>query len=478
MRRRRARLLCLALALLGTTALGPAQPSAHPYTGFDPIDVGGLPEIRAQNGVLETTLVASPQTITLGDARFPGASFNGAYGGPVLRLHAGDLLRIHLINHMPDAINLHFHGLRVSPLAHGDNMHILVAPGGNFTYELRIPRNHPAGLFWYHDHAHHAAERHVMAGLSGALLIEGFAQQFRTLADIPQELLVLKDWTQPGCMDAALRQRFHCHAVSINGQAAWAVKMQPNETQLWRISNQSANLIIHLALPGLHLRAIGQDGVPTTASLDLPTLDVLPASRLDVLVRADTPGLIPLLATHVPTTTNTGFTTSRPLGSVTVAGPLASTAAEPEFPNTLDLRPFRPNAHRRIAFDENAAATIFTINGRIFDAKRIDLRVPLGNIEEWTILNTTNDFHEFHIHQLGFQVTEINGVAQDFSGYVDDVKVPEMGSVKLLIPFTDPNIVGHFMFHCHVLKHEDNGMMANIEVYLPGAGKICRVPPT
>jgi suppressor of ftsI len=95
------------------------------------------------------------------------------------------------------------------------------------------------------------------------------------------------------------------------------------------------------------------------------------------------------------------------------------------------------------------------------------VRVPLGNIEEWTIRNDSDDLHVFHIHQIGFQVVEVNGKPVPFTGYVDNVLVPERGEVKLLMPFTSRLILGRFMFHCHVLRHEDNGMMANIEVYDP-----------
>jgi FtsP/CotA-like multicopper oxidase with cupredoxin domain len=77
--------------------------------------------------------------------------------------------------------------------------------------------------------------------------------------------------------------------------------------------------------------------------------------------------------------------------------------------------------------------------------------------------------HVFHIHQVHFQLVAINGVPQPFDGVANVVRVPERGSVTLRIAFTDPQIVGRFMYHCHVLKHEDQGMMANIEVYLPGA---------
>ena len=88
----------------------------------------------------------------------------------------------------------------------------------------------------------------------------------------------------------------------------------------------------------------------------------------------------------------------------------------------------------------------------MFDESRIDIRVPLGNIEEWTIRNDSDEMHIFHIHQIGFQVVEINGKSVPFTGYVDTVLVPERGQVKLRMPFTDRVILGRFVFHCHVLK--------------------------
>jgi FtsP/CotA-like multicopper oxidase with cupredoxin domain len=98
---------------------------------------------------------------------------------------------------------------------------------------------------------------------------------------------------------------------------------------------------------------------------------------------------------------------------------------------------------------------------------RIDVRAPLGDIEEWTVHNDTDDLHVFHIHQIGLQAVAVNGQQVPFAGHVDNIRIPERGSVTLRMPFTDPLIVGRFMFHCHVPRHEDKGMMANIEVYDP-----------
>jgi suppressor of ftsI len=475
------RTLCMAvsLALVVLSGVWLLRAGANPPSAahFDAIDLGGLPEIRGVNGVLQATLVAAPMDVRVSNATFAGAAFNGAYGGPVLRVHLGDRIRIHLVNHMPDGINLHFHGLRVTPLGRGDNMHILVPPGESFDYDFRIPPSHPPGLFWYHDHAHRAAEPHVMAGLSGALLIEGFAVQIKGLGDTPQKLLVLKDWLHNDCTAPGLKQTLHCRVISIDGVANWNDDLVPGSPQLWRVSNQGADLVLHLAAPGLHLRVVGRDGMPASDGQETDHFDIMPASRVDVLVRADTEGHFPLLAMGVPTTGPAGFSLKRTLGSINVAGTPRSVAIPAlSFPHQQDMRTWRIDAHRMIIFSENIAINEFYVNGRKFDPLRTDVRAPLGNVEEWTIRNITDDFHEFHIHQFSFQLTEINGARQAFSGYVDNVKIPEHGEVKVIIPLTDPNIVGHLMFHCHVLNHEDRGMMTMLEVYRPGALHICKIP--
>ncbi len=468
--------------LLGAV-LGGAGPAARETQAElrDRIDLGGLTELRSAGGLLSVTLRAAPQQIAIGAAGFPGAAYNGEYAGPVLHVRPGDLVHIRLVNALADPTNLHFHGLRVSPLNRGDNMHIVVAPGAAQDYVFRIPADHPPGLYWYHDHLHHMAERHVTSGLSGTILIDGFASQFGGLADLPQKLLVLKDYANPDCTGDVLKTQLHCRVLSINGRESWHATMRPGETQLWRLVNEGANLTLHLAAPGLRLRVVGRDGTPATAAQDTGTIDIMPASRLDVLATAGAPGAITLSALHVLTGAGAALAVNRPMGGITVAGTPAAAAPALTFPAQLDLRTLPLDAQRVFTFTEKEDAGEYYIDGKRFDHDRIDVRVPLGHVESWTIRNQTEDFHEFHIHQLGFQVAAINGRQQAFSGYVDDVDVPPMGAVTLILPFTDPNMVGHFMFHCHVLKHEDGGMMANIEVYRPGTPArppICLFPKT
>ncbi len=176
------------LTLVGLLA---NTPNARQIPPWEAIDTGGLTELRSRDGILSVTLHAAPQTVAVGGAEFPGKMYNGQYAGPVLHVRPGDLVHIRLVNDLPDPTNLHFHGLRVSPLNRGDNMHIVVVPGSTRDYLFRIAANHPPGLFWYHDHIHTLSESHVSAGLSGTLLIDGFSRDLAGVAGLTQKLLVL-----------------------------------------------------------------------------------------------------------------------------------------------------------------------------------------------------------------------------------------------------------------------------------------------
>ena len=126
-----------------------------------------------------------------------------------------------------------------------------------------------------------------------------------------------------------------------------------------------------------------------------------------------------------------------------------------------DLRRLKVDRRRTVTFSENAAGSAFFINGRRFSHHRIDERVKLGAVEEWTIRNISGEQHPFHIHQGDFQVTKINGRPVSAHGLQDTVPLPQHGSVTMRMHF---KIAGTFVFHCHILAHEDAGMMAVVRV--------------
>jgi hypothetical protein len=132
-----------------------------------------------------------------------------------------------------------------------------------------------------------------------------------------------------------------------------------------------------------------------------------------------------------------------------------------------------PIAKRRtFTFSDAPDFSAFYINGLTYDENRIDTKVQLGHVEEWTIKNAAGELHVFHLHQTAFLVREVNGVQQDYPGLRDVINVPWQigdtpGEVKLIIPFLNPLMVGKFVYHCHIVGHEDAGMMQNIQVLQP-----------
>jgi suppressor of ftsI len=429
------------------------------------------PEYRSQNGELNVTFEARETQVRLGKTLINGATYNGVYGGPVLRLNRGD------VNHLPQITNIHFHGLQVSPQGHGDNSMYMVGPGQTWDYVIPIPKDHPPGVYWFHTHGHAYAERQLMGGLSGTLVIEGFQDEIPATKALKERLFALKEFSPDAKGDLnRVPKPFNLDIRTINGQLMPRIDIQPGETQLWRFSDQTANTYFRLRLEGHAFTIIGRDSEPSAKPERVTELMFGPSQRVDVLVTAGPAGAYKLISEK----TSTG-----PLGDIFPAQNMALmvSARDPRQPPpaplaALELAPAatapipgdRIDAQRTIVFSEDPATGLFFINHQTFDHTRVDLKVPLGSIEEWTVRNSSGELHTFHIHQVHFQVISLNGTPVPFDGLVDTVNVPIQSEVRIRLAFTDPLIVGRFLYHCHILEHEDKGMMAQIEVYDPKLG--------
>jgi len=200
-------------------------------------------------------------------------------------------------------------------------------------------------------------------------------------------------------------------------------------------------------------------GLTTTDSLRLS-----PGARTAVLVTAGAPGVYLLRTGEINTGTEGNEYEGTVMATVRVQGsPVTPIALPQALLPVEDLRGKVTN-RRTIVFSESQDGDTMFIDRKQFDMNRTDTRVKLGAVEEWTVRNESDELHTFHIHQGPFQLTEINGVRQSVDDRRDIVDVPIRGEVKVIIPFTNPTIVGRFVYHCHILAHEDKGMMATIEV--------------
>ncbi|MFZ3214556.1 MAG: multicopper oxidase domain-containing protein [Candidatus Acidiferrales bacterium] len=286
-----------------------------------------------------------------------------------------------------------------------------------------------------------------------------------------------------------------------------SIHMKPQERQFWRVLNASA--ITYLNLEVLYERApqqlgvVALDGVPLNAngtSGDFISwqkhLGIPPGGRVEFIVTGPPAGVPGLLVTRsVDTGVGGENDPNRMLATITASENAPeprsrlATSPEPLPPSTLpwlgDVTPVRV---RKLYFSEklldpndpNSATTFYiTVEGQTpapFDpASGVpNIVVKQGDVEDWVIENRSSELHAFHIHQLHFMMIDWDGVPVNEPFLRDTVNVPfydgrqlQYPSVRLRMDFRDPNTIGTFVYHCHLLEHEDNGMMGVIRVDPP-----------
>jgi suppressor of ftsI len=421
------------------------------------------PVVESHAGVLQFLMMSTTSTVNVAGRRVTLMGYNGRYLPPTLRVHPGDTIRLRLANMLREPTNFHTHGLTVSPRAGSDNVFLDVAPGETRDYEFRLPVDHPAGLFWYHPHPHGFSDEQTRNGMSGALIVDGLLDPFPTLRHLPERLLLLKDiQVKDG---RVVHQEIGRNTIrSINGIVKPVIVMRPGETELWRIGNIGADLYYLLTLDGHRFQLVARDGNRRAHLTGMDLLRLSPGARAEVLVTAGAPGVYLLRTGEVNTGPEGNEYEGTVMATVRVQGSPVTPVALPRALLPIeDLRGKITN-RRTVVFSESTDGDTMFVDGRKFDMNRTDIHVKLGAVEEWTIRNQSDELHTFHIHQGPFQLAEINGVPQPADDHRDVVDVPIRGEVKVVIPFTNPLIVGRFVYHCHILSHEDKGMMATIEV--------------
>lgn len=450
------------------------------------------PEVRrSADGVLETTLRVAYAYKDIGGYRLSLRSYEGGLPGPTLRLRPGDTLRIRLVNDLPpnpDAMpvdmtlphqfnttNLHFHGGHVSPGGISDNVFRSMEPGRAYDIEIAVPADHPRGTYWYHPHRHGAADIQISSGMAGALIVEGDFDDVPAVAAAAERVLILNEvlFDHRGAIEIydTVWPEAVPRFLSVNGQREPVMRMRPGEVQRWRVVHSGHEDNLRLALEQHVLHAIAHDGVRLAAVERMESLVIAPGQRADILVQAGEPGTYLLAAIA----NDQGYPSPvGPLARLVVEGePLAmtlpavlggaplATIREDEITNRreITLSTIEPEAPAAANYQEFA----FLICGRTFDPDRVDHRIPLGAVEEWTVVNEDPSDHVFHIHTNPFEVVAVNGVPLETPVWRDTVIVPSRGSVVFRSRFLD--FAGRFVLHCHMMNHEELGMMQVVEVY-------------
>ncbi|HEX3549639.1 MAG TPA: multicopper oxidase domain-containing protein [Candidatus Elarobacter sp.] len=472
-----------------------------------------IPEVRAQHGVarVELHVVLDPVS------GYPAFSWNARLGVvPTIRVRPGDAIDMIVHNDMrpfagrPDDVNVHFHGLTVSPNAPADDSMKLARPGQTLHYRVAIPRDHEPGLYWYHPHAHGETYYEVTNGMSGAIVVEGIERHLPALAAMRERIVVLRDVpTGAGFVDNDMpvtgmagmnmtaviprsRPGPACRAENglqptLNRQPDAHIGIRPGERQFFRVVNASAARYYDLSVDGAALQLVGVDGVPldaypgTAAVRMVRHVLVPPAGRAEFVVTAPAHATV-LRSSCVDTgpqgDANPAIVLAHLVDPSNGAAPAPPADAElrvgaPLPPNVLSRPAPAPAARRTIRFTEDARG--FYINGKAFDMNGPPAIVARsGTVEEWTVENATDESHDFHIHQVHFYAVALNGQPAGTREWRDTIDVPRQrhdgsgrtspGRVRLIMDFRDPVVRGTFMYHCHILDHEDRGMMAKIRV--------------
>ncbi len=417
---------------------------------------------RSENGVLETSFRAATGETTVAGQTVTTMTYEGEFPGPTLRIRAGDVVRLKLINELEDYTNIHTHGFHVSPSGNSDNIFLQVDSGTEFDYEYVLPENHVPGTFWYHPHAHGNTGEQVNAGLHGVIILEGNLDEVEGIAGLTDRLLVLTatqfdgDGNLVPYSDQTNLTRF------VNGQIEPRISIQPCETQRWRVANLSADTFFNIALQGHLLYEIANDGNPHDRVIARENIVLAPAERTEFLVQA-----LPTPGEYEFRTLMWGVDYQAQPDELLATMVIEGDAVDPT-PLPTNLVPFEnfrglPVDNVRITtFEEPGAPLYLAIDGKHFDHDRIDQTVQLGALEEWVVRNTTDHWHPFHIHINDFQVLSVNGEPHPDFGHQDTFNLPPHSETIMRMRFAD--FTGKFVYHCHILSHEDFGMMATVEV--------------
>jgi suppressor of ftsI len=495
----------------------------HCPARLPPIIQDGFPEpqmIYSHNGVLDTSLHMSTAHIKVdGTSYTTGMEYNHQLPGPALVFCPGDHVVLHLFNGLPLPSNLHLHGLHVSPKGDGDNVFVDVKPLTEHTYQYQIPLDQFPGFYWYHPHFNPDVEPEEAGGLGGAIIVEGSLDD--RLPNIPERLIIIQGGNRRapsgggppssaggGASSSAAGGGASSSSAAggppssaagggppaaggppppigvpellVNGVQDPTLRIRPGQIQRWRILNATSDRLLKLVMPGVTFEVLAQDGVTLRDMRPEREVLISPGSRVEVLVRGGPTALYTLSALPFhqclkgcnpfagPTT---GVTTPKEtlLSMISTGAPANDKMPTGPIGNPPDLRRLPVNVHRTILFTQQPIVKgppAFQIDNKVYNANRVDITMKLNSVEEWTLKNPDHgkayEWHTFHIHQNPFQVVSINGRRLNYIDWQDNVTLPPGSTIVILIHPID--FTGEFVFHCHVLFHEDHGMMGTVQV--------------
>lgn len=471
----------VAVSFAGCGLVGPTPVSTVGKVDFEtPLAIPPLAESTVDpDGTRVFSLEAQAGTteFTPG-ARSDTWGFDGSYLGPTLVAKRGERVRVDVTNSLDEPTTVHWHGMHL-PAEMDGGPHQMVDPDATWSPEWQVDQQ--AATLWYHPHPHGETESHVARGLAGMFLVQDDAEQALPLPrdygvdDVP---VIVQDtgFSGEGVRDAP--QRGFAGALGdellVNGTRGPYLDVSDEVVRLRLLNASTARSFAFTWSDGRPVELIATDGGLLEASVELDHVMLSPGERAEVLVRP-TPGERLVLRSEM-TAEAAGMIDSI---AAMNGGTDAFDVLELRAADTLDPSPAVPEHLAELPpVDTSQVATTrtftldgFQINGDQMEMGRIDETATIDTTERWVIENTSQMPHSFHVHDVQFRIASIDGAPPPphLAGWKDTVFATPETEIELILRFedyADPDTP--YMYHCHLLWHEDQGMMGQFAVVEPG----------
>ena len=437
-------------------------------------------QLSAQIGEME--FIPGKPTPTLG--------YNGNYLGPTIRIEKGSMARIEVTNQFNEITTVHWHGM-ILPAAMDGGPHQKIAPQQKWISEFPVIQ--PAATLFYHSHAHNNTGQQVYRGLAGLLIIDDESQQLPLpreygVDDIPV-IIQDRDLADDGSLQYLrfMPERMvgkHGHTLLVNGAVSPVFKAKKSPLRL-RLVNASNARFYQLAFgDNRPFHVIASDGGLLRAPVNAKQLTIAPAERYEILVDVSDRKQVMLKSFAGAGNANHG--PMRMMGmdrdfDVLLIDAEAAVKSNTSVPKQLATMPDWSDKtitnQRRLELQMGMgmgmmgqggmAGGMLRINGQSFSMERIDFRAQSNGYEIWDIGNRSPMVHPFHVHNTQFRIVGRSGseLSTVEIGLKDTVVIHQSEVVRILVPtgpYADPK--NPYMFHCHILEHEDGGMMGQFTV--------------
>lgn len=442
----------------------PAPPMVHPEPWSGSLELPMLEDTNPDPNVVEVSLVARPGELAYLPNRTSSAwTYNGRVPGPTLHAKRGDRVIVHFKNELAEPTTIHWHGLRVPNTMDGTHRVMEAVPaGGTFRYEFTL---NDSGTFWYHPHMR--TDVQVAKGLYGAIVVTDTGEP--TLPTVADELLVLSDVlvdATTGEVDDSLGPRAQMmgregNLILVNGSRSnLGITGRAGEWRRWRIVNAANARYFRLALAGGKMVRVGGDVGLLERPEEVQELLMTPGERAEVLVTVAQPGQAATLRA-VPYDRARGAGETEAVDIVRLVASAEPAVAIANLPASLRTIPSlaAPTTVRTLRLGEKmeGGRMIFTINDVPY-SKQEAIQAQLGTVEAWDLVDETGMDHPFHLHGFHFQPV---GSRE----WKDTINIPAKKTVRVLANFAEhAGASGIWMYHCHILEHEEGGMMAEVHV--------------